>query len=126
MASSNDIRHVDLNIGLTAGTASMPVFKNITENGCIRILDANIWSGGAGTITAYLTCNDPTGGTVLGTICQLGTADQEYAAAGTAALVIAGDISDPIVPPNRTVCAKLLDVEAGSNTVVSVAYVKGQ
>ena len=126
MASSNDIRHVDLNIGLTAGTASMPVFKNITENGCIRILDANIWSGGAGTITAYLTCNDPTGGTVLGTICQLGTADHVYAAAGTSAVRTAATITTAVVPANTTVCVKLDAGTAGSDTTVDLAYVKGQ
>ncbi len=126
MAEQNDARTVSLNVGVTAGTVNFPIFKNITGNGCIRILDANIWSGGAGTITANLVYTDPTGATVGGTIATLGSTAQEFAAAGTAALVIAGAVTTPVVPPNKVVAVELADVEAGSDTVVSVTYIKGQ
>jgi hypothetical protein len=126
MAGQFDVHLVTANIGITAGTASVPVLYNPTVNGCIRILSAGIHSGGAGTVTAYLTYNDITGGTVSGTICQLGTADHVYAAAGTSAVRTAATITTAVVPANTTVCVKLAAGTAGSDTTVDLAYVKGQ
>ena len=126
MAGQFDVHILHANIGLTAGTASRPIFVNPTANGAISILGAGISAGGAGTITAYLTRNDATGGTVNGTICQLGTAAHVYAAAGTAALRTAATISSALVLPGESVCVKLVAGTAGSNTCVDVAYLKGQ
>lgn len=126
MAGQFDVHFVTNNIGLTAGTTLTPLLKNITSNGGITILDANIWSGGAGTMTAMLVYTDPTGGTVGGTIATLGSAAQVFVAAGTAALVIAGTVTSGFVPPNKTVSVQLGAGTAGSNTCVTVAYIKGQ
>lgn len=126
MAGQFDVHILSANIGITAGTASKPIFVNPTENGVITILGAGINAGGAGTVTAYLTRNDATGGTVNGTICQLGTASHVYAAAGTAALRTAATITSASVLPGEAVCVKLVAGTAGSDTCVDVAYVKGQ
>jgi hypothetical protein len=125
MAETFDVIYVTSNVGLTAGTTSTPVFKNITANGAITVVDANIWSGGAGTVTAYLVYSDPTGGTVGGTICTLGSAACIFAAAGTAAVVHSSTISAAAVPPNQAICVKYGAGTAGSDTCVSIGYVKG-
>ena len=125
MAETYDVHYVTGVIGLTAGTTMTPIFKNITANGCIRILDANIWSNN-GTVSANLIYCDPTGGTVGGTIATLGSAAQVFAAAGTAQVIIAGEVTSAVVPPNKTVCVELLGGTAGADTTVTVAYVKGQ
>ncbi len=125
MAESFDVHYISENVGLTAGTTSTPVFKNVTANGDITIVDANIWSGGAGTITAYLVYSDPTGGTVGGTICTLGSAACIFAAAGTAALVHSSTITTARVPANKAICVKYAAGTAGSDTCVGIAYVKG-
>lgn len=126
MAHVFDVHYVSCNIGLTAGTAMRPLFKNITENGGITILSCNANSGGAGTVTANLVYTDATGGTVGGTIAAIGSASQVYSAAGTAATMVAGSISTAFVPPNKCVCIELGAGTAGSNTVISLAYLKGQ
>lgn len=126
MAGQFDVHILHANIGITAGTASKPIFVNPTANGVITILGAGINAGGAGTVTAYLTRNDATGGTVNGTICQLGTANHVYAAAGTAALRTAATITSSAVLPGESVCVKLVAGTAGSDTSVDVAYLKGQ
>lgn len=126
MADNFDVHYVHANIGVTAGTVSRAILYNPASNGCIRIIGAGISSGGAGTVTAYLTYNDVTGGTVGGTICQLGTADHVYAAAGTSAIRTAATITTAVVPPGYTVCVKLVAGTAGSNTCVDLAYLKGQ
>ena len=125
MAETFDVIYVTANLGLTAGTTSTPVFKNITANGDITVVDANIWSGGAGTITAYLVYSDPTGGTVGGTICTLGSAAQVFAAAGTAALLKTSTITTARVPANKAICVKYDAGTAGTDTCVSIGYVKG-
>jgi len=126
MAGQLDIHYLSTNLGLTAGTTQTPILKTITENGCIKVLDANIWSGGAGTITAYLIYTDPTGGTAQGTICTLGSAACVFAAAGAAALVKSSTITAGVVPPNKTISVKYVAGTAGSDTCVGIAYVKGQ
>lgn len=125
MAETFDVIYVTSNVGLTAGTTSTPIFKNLTANGAITIVDANIWSGGAGTITAYLVYSDPTGGTVGGTICTLGSAAAIFAAAGTAAVLKSSTITSAQVPPNKAICVKYVAGTAGTDTCVSVGYVKG-
>lgn len=124
MADNYDVHYVAHNIGLTAGTTMTPIFKNISANGTIRILDVNAW-GSDGTVTANLIYCDPTGGTVGGTIATIGSADQVYAAAGTAQLVVAGEVTTAIVPPNKTVCVELGAGVAPASFEVGVAYVKG-
>lgn len=124
MADIYDVHYVAHNIGLTAGTTMTPIFKNITANGCIRILDVNAW-GSDGTVTANLVYCDPTGGTVGGTIATIGSADQVYAAAGTAQLIVAGEVTAPVVPPNKVVSVELGAGDAPASLVVEVAYVKG-
>lgn len=124
MAETYDVHYVSHNIGLTAGTTMTPLFKNVSANGCITILDASAW-GSDGTVTANVIYCDPTGATVGGTIATLGSAAQIYAAAGTAQLVIAGAVTSAVVPPNKTVCVELLDGTAPGSLVVEVAYVKG-
>jgi hypothetical protein len=126
MAGQFDVHYVSANIGLTAGTTMRPFFKNITENGGITILSCNANAGGAGTVTANLIYTDATGGTSQGTIAALGSASQVYAAAGTAALLVAGVIASAFVPPNKCVGVELGAGTAGSNTIVSLAYLKGQ
>lgn len=125
MAQQYDVHYVTSNIGLTAGTTSTPIFKNLTANGAITVVDANIWSGGAGTITAYLVYSDPTGGTVGGTICTLGSAAAVFAAAGTAAILKSSTITSAQVPPNKAICVKLAAGTAGTDTCVSFGFVKG-
>jgi len=125
MGATFDVHNVTNNIGLTAGTANTPLFINPTANGCITITDAYIWSGGAGTVTATLVYADVTGGTVGGTICTLGSAAQVFAAAGTAALAKSSTISSGVVPPGKAIVVQLGAGTAGSDTVVSVSYVKG-
>jgi hypothetical protein len=125
MADNNDIHHFVHNIGLTAGTTMTPLFKNVSANGCIRILDAGMWSND-GTVTANLIYCDPTGGTVGGTIATLGSADQIYAAASTGQLIVDGVVASPIVPPNKVVAVELLAGTAGSGTTIGLSYLKGQ
>ena len=126
MGATFDVHNVTNNIGLTAGTANTPLFVNPTENGCITVTNAYIWSGGAGPVTATLVYGDVTGGTVNGTICVLGSAAQVFAAAGTAALAKSSTISGAVVPPGKAVIVQLGAGTAGTDTVVSVSYVKGQ
>ena len=126
MAGLYDVIVLSANVGVTAGTVSKPIFVNPEENGCITVVGAGITAGGAGTITAYLTRNDATGGTVNGTICQLGTANHVYADAGTAALRTAATIDSAVVLPGEAICVKMVAGTAGSDTAVDVAYVKGK
>jgi hypothetical protein len=125
MAETYDVHYIAHNIGLTAGTTMTPLFKNVTANGCITILDANAW-GSDGTVTANLIYCDPTGGTVGGTIATLGSAAQIYAAAGTAQVMINGAVTTALVEPNKVVAVELLDGTAPGSLVIEVAYVKGQ
>jgi hypothetical protein len=125
MADNNDIHYICHNIGLTAGTTMTPIFKNITGNGCIRILDVGAW-GSDGTVTANLIYCDATGGTVGGTIATIGSADNIYAAAGTAQVRVDGTISSAVVPPNKVVAVELGAGQAPASLEIEVAWVKGQ
>ena len=124
MADMYNVHYISHNVGLTANTVITPIFKNITANGAITILDANFWSND-GTCSAVLVYCDATGGTVGGTVATLGSASQIFAAAGTAQLIVAGAVTAGEIPPNAVVALEITDGTAGADTHIELAWVKG-
>lgn len=123
MAQNYDVHYVTTGIGITAGTASIPLFHNIEANGCIRVVDAHMGAAAAGTVTANLCWLDTTGGTVQGTVATLGSASTVYAAKSVAGT---GTVSTAVVAPGKWVGVTLGAGTAGAGQFVTVAYIKGQ
>jgi len=133
MAENFDVHYVSVDVGTLAGTAVFPLFKNLTANGCIRILGADMTpSAVAGTGIWRLVYTPGSVGTAAygatdGTICLFGSAANIGTAyrplAGTAATV--GAALSAVVPPNKFVGFEFAGT-AGGDAVVSIAYLKGQ
>jgi hypothetical protein len=126
MAGMNDIHYFTANIP-TTGTVITPLFKNITDNGCITLVDGNIVTSGAGTITAYLVTIAGTGATAgtavtNGTIGLVGSAAQIQAAGSVNSIAM----TSPIVAPNTWVAFQMGAGVVGATPQVSIAYVKGK
>ena len=123
MADNFDVFVVTQNVGTLAGTSLFPIFKNITANGEINVLQTYMTPGSVnGTGTWYLVWADPTkGATAQGTIAQYGSA----ANISTAFLPLVGTMSTYNVPPNKYVSLQY-EGTAAQHAIISIAYLKGQ
>ena len=118
MAQQFDVHYVSTNSGITAGTQTMPLWKNIASNGCISILGFSVISGAAGTAVTELVLLETTGGTKNGTVGGAGSV-------GVALTPRAGTVTTAVVPPDTWVGLKFGAGTAGANSIVEIAYVKG-
>lgn len=127
MAGQFDVHYVSVNVGTIAGTTVFPLFKNISGNGCINILGANMTPGSVAGTGIWRLVYTPGSvgtanyGTTDGTIGQFGSA----ANIGTPWRPLACTIAAAIVPDNKFVAFEFAGT-AGGNAIVDIAYLKGQ
>lgn len=115
-----DVQFINVQTYGTAGTVNYAIFKNITGNGKISIVDANIKTTTASTIALSLVYLDTTCGTIQGTVATW--AGTTYAGTPLAATLA----SSVIVPEDKWLALQAgAGALQGAEHIVEVAYVKG-